>query len=43
MAVNAGSRATMQSVGLHYIRSYDEDDGEAVEYGISRAEWIALK
>jgi RimJ/RimL family protein N-acetyltransferase len=49
MAVNAGSRATMASVGLTFVRSftehYDEpvpgsDEGE-VEYAITREEWLA--
>ena len=48
MAVNAGSRATMASVGLTFVRSftehYDEpvpgsDEGE-VEYAITREEWL---
>ena len=48
MAVNAGSRATMASVGLSFVRSfteqYDEpvsgsDEGE-VEYAITREEWL---
>jgi RimJ/RimL family protein N-acetyltransferase len=49
MAVNAGSRATMSSVGLTFVRSfieeYDEpvpgsEEGE-VEYAITREEWLA--
>ena len=48
MAVNAGSRATMASVGLTFVRSfteqYDEpvpgsEEGE-VEYAITREEWL---
>ena len=47
MAVNAGSRATMASLGLTFVRSfteqYDEpvpgsEEGE-VEYAITREEW----
>ena len=49
MAVNAGSRATMASVGLTFVRSFTEhyddpvpgsEEGE-VEYAISREEWLA--
>ena len=50
MAVNAGSRAVMASVGLRYVRTFDggyDDDplpgsehGE-VEYAVTRAEWSA--
>ncbi len=51
MAVNAGSRATMASVGLTYVRSfaepYDEpvpgsEQGE-VEYAITPDEWLAQR
>lgn len=51
MAVNAGSRATMASVGLTFVRSfteaYDEpvaghEHGE-VEYAITREEWQAQR
>jgi RimJ/RimL family protein N-acetyltransferase len=50
MAVNAGSRAVMESVGMRFVRAYagefDEpvagsEHGE-VEYAISREEWLAL-
>jgi RimJ/RimL family protein N-acetyltransferase len=49
MTVNAASRATMQSVGLRFVRTfhvtYDEplpgsEKGE-VEYAITRDEWVA--
>ncbi|MFC0502978.1 GNAT family N-acetyltransferase [Micromonospora costi] len=49
MTVNAGSRATMASVGLRYVRTFhlDFDDplpgaeeGE-VEYALTRREWLA--
>ncbi|MEV1333357.1 GNAT family N-acetyltransferase [Micromonospora costi] len=49
MTVNAGSRATMASVGLRYVRTFhlDFDDplpgteeGE-VEYALTRQEWLA--
>ncbi len=48
MAVNAGSRAVMASLGMTYVRSYHEefddpvpgtDQGE-VEYAITRVEWL---
>jgi RimJ/RimL family protein N-acetyltransferase len=47
MAVNAGSRAVMTSVGLSFVRSFTEDHDEPVagqeegevEYEITRAEW----
>ena len=47
MAVNAGSRAVMTSVGLNFVRSFTEDHDEPVagheegevEYEITRAEW----
>ncbi|MCE1178073.1 MAG: GNAT family N-acetyltransferase [Micrococcales bacterium] len=51
MAVNAGSRATMASVGLTFARAFHEDfdepipgaeEGE-VEYGITRAQWLAAR
>ena len=51
MAVNAGSRATMASVGLTFVRSftehYDEpvpgsDEGE-VEYAITREDWLTQR
>jgi RimJ/RimL family protein N-acetyltransferase len=49
MAVNAGSRATMASVGLTYVRSFVEEYDEVVdgheqgevEYAVTRAEWLA--
>jgi RimJ/RimL family protein N-acetyltransferase len=43
MAVNKGSRATMKSVGMRYVRTYDEDGAAAVEYAITRDQWMALK
>lgn len=48
MAVNAGSRATMNSVGMTYVRTFHQDwdtplpgseQGE-VEYAITRQEWL---
>ena len=46
MTVNERSRATMASAGLHYIRTfYDDDDDRdgselgAVEYAVTRDEW----
>jgi RimJ/RimL family protein N-acetyltransferase len=48
MAVNAGSRAVMSSVGLSFVRSFSEDyddpvagheQGE-VEYAITRTQWL---
>ena len=49
MAVNAGSRATMASVGLTYVRSFTEEFDEVVEgheqgeveYAVTREEWLA--
>ena len=49
MAVNAASRATMQSVGLRYVRTFHLDWDEPipgsehgeVEYAITRAEWLS--
>jgi RimJ/RimL family protein N-acetyltransferase len=53
MAVNAGSRATMAAVGLHYIRTFPNEDGVAdglvgselggVEYAITSEEWRAAQ
>jgi RimJ/RimL family protein N-acetyltransferase len=48
MAVNAGSRATMASVGLRYLRTFHMDFDEPlpgtelgeVEYAITRSEWL---
>lgn len=49
MAVNAGSRATMRSVGMRYVRTFRMDfdeplagaeEGE-VEYALTREEWLA--
>jgi len=48
MAVNAGSRAVMEKVGLRHVRTFFPDyppipgseEGE-VEYAITRAEWLA--
>jgi RimJ/RimL family protein N-acetyltransferase len=52
MAVNEASRATMQSVGLRYVRTFHLDVGEEgdeplpgtehgeVEYAITRDEWL---
>lgn len=49
MAVNAASRATMESVGLRYIRTFHVDfedpipgteDGE-MEYAVTREQWLA--
>ncbi|UPK76382.1 GNAT family N-acetyltransferase [Nocardioidaceae bacterium SCSIO 66511] len=51
MAVNAGSRGVMRSLGMRYVRTYhptwDEplpgaDQGE-VEYELTRADWQALR
>jgi RimJ/RimL family protein N-acetyltransferase len=47
MAVNAGSRATMVSVGMRYVRAYEEEFDEPVpghelgevEYAVTREEW----
>ena len=49
MAVNEPSRATMASVGMHFVRGFVEDYDEPlpgteqgeVEYEIRREEWIA--
>jgi RimJ/RimL family protein N-acetyltransferase len=49
MAVNAGSRATMASVGLTFVRAFTEEYDEVVEghargeveYAITREEWLA--
>lgn len=51
MTVNQGSRATMAAVGLHYTRTFPDDDRLAdglagaefggVEYAITREEWQA--
>ena len=50
MTVNERSRATMSSAGLHYVRTfYDDDDHRegsefgAVEYAVTRAEWEAAQ
>ncbi|WP_225727412.1 MULTISPECIES: GNAT family N-acetyltransferase [unclassified Nocardia] len=51
MAVNAASRATMNSVGLEYVRTFEQqweepipgsEHGE-VEYAITRERWLALR
>jgi len=51
MAVNRPSRATLEALGLHFVRSfhehYDEpvqghEQGE-VEYELRRAEWVRLR
>ncbi len=49
MTVNAGSRATMTSVGLEYVRTFHQDwdepiegtDRGEVEYAITRDRWLA--
>jgi RimJ/RimL family protein N-acetyltransferase len=45
MAANTASRATMAAVGLQYVRTFDENDGdsavECVEHAITRDEWRA--
>jgi len=49
MAVNAGSRAVMASVGLTFVRTFHEEFDEPVagteegevEYAVTRAEWVA--
>jgi len=49
MAVHAGSRATMASVGLTFVRGFTEEYDEPVagheqgevEYAITREEWLA--
>ncbi len=49
MAVNAGSRAVMTSVGLSFVRPYREEFDEPVpgseegevEYALTREEWLA--
>lgn len=49
MAVNTASRATMESVGMRYIRTFDQQWEERipgselgeVEYAITRREWLA--
>jgi RimJ/RimL family protein N-acetyltransferase len=51
MAVNAGSRATMATVGLTFVRSFTEEYDEVVpghehgevEYAITREEWLARR
>jgi RimJ/RimL family protein N-acetyltransferase len=51
MAVNAGSRATMNAVGLRYVRTFHQDWGDPipgteqgeVEYAIERAEWLSRR
>ncbi|WP_203658166.1 GNAT family N-acetyltransferase [Actinocatenispora rupis] len=49
MAVNAGSRATMRSVGMRHVRTFElpfdeplpgTEHGE-VEYAVTREEWLA--
>lgn len=51
MAVNEASRATMVSVGMSFVRRFDQEwdeplaghaDGE-VEYEITRAQWLASR
>ncbi len=48
MTVNTASRATMASVGLQYVRTFQEDSDDrpgaelgCVEYAITRSEWQA--
>jgi RimJ/RimL family protein N-acetyltransferase len=49
MAVNAASRATMAAIGMRYLRTFDMDRENplpgselgAVEYAVTRAEWLA--
>ena len=51
MAVNRASRATLESLGLHFVRGFHEDYDEPVpgheqgevEYELRRAEWEALR
>lgn len=53
MAVNAGSRATMASVGLQYVRTFPDDEAVAkglvgaelggVEYAITSDQWRAAQ
>lgn len=50
MTVNAASRATMNAVGLRYVRTFPDDEGVAdglpdadqggVEYELTRNEWL---
>ncbi|EAP97434.1 acetyltransferase, GNAT family, putative [Janibacter sp. HTCC2649] len=37
---NMGSRAVMESVGMRFVRSWDEPDGE-VEYAVTRHAWFS--
>jgi hypothetical protein len=49
MTVNAGSRATMVSVGMQHVRTFHTHDEEPisghelgeVEYAISREQWLS--
>lgn len=50
MTVNERSRSTMSSAGLHYVRTFYEDDDDrdgsefgAVEYAIAKDEWEAAR
>lgn len=50
MTVNERSRSTMSSAGLHYVRTFYEDDDDrdgsefgAVEYAITKDEWEAAR
>lgn len=39
---NLGSRAVMESVGMRFVRSWDEPDGE-VEYALTRHAWFSRR
>lgn len=38
-ADNAGSRAVMESIGMTFVRSWDEPGSTEVEYALTRGEW----